>query len=115
MTKKKTSIEKLETRNETVMDFQSAHTAARWKWREVRRNAFDLFCLMSHTCGFCALGCKKADETGKGSRCGYCPTPVKEYCQELEDTTARIEKLTDAMLDKTMTFLSELKEPETEA
>ncbi len=79
MTKRKTSIEKLETRNETVTDLGSALIASRWKWREILDGVKDLDQLITKKCGFCVIaqtkGCRK---------CDYCPDIVKDFCQPLQ-------------------------------
>ena len=102
MTKPKTSIEKLEGRNEEVTDFKSALLACRWKWREVRQLTAELFDLMNYHCGFCKLGTCNVD----------CPPLVRAHCRELQATSSNFYAGIDEMIDKTMTFLNGLKEPE---
>lgn len=105
MTKKKTSIEKLVTRNATVSEGHSALIATRWKWREVRGLVCELFSLIHYECGLCKLAdLRKGEARGRCSNC-----QVNAKCHETQSTASNLEEGLDQMIDEVMKFLSELK------
>ena len=108
MTKPKTSIEKLETRNEKVKDLKSARNASRWKWEKIREQANDLWNLMDHTCGFCILAMQKRTMDHKG-KCVNCPTEIKEECDRILSKSSELSEGMDELINKTREFLEALK------
>lgn len=104
MVKKKTSIEKLETRNETVTDMRSALIAVRWKWREIQGAAIDLSILIDHECGFCVMA-----ETKGAPKCDHCPDNISDFCDEIQPRTLNILNELDCEICTVLEFLNGLK------
>ena len=111
MTKPKTSVEKLESRNAKVSDEHSALIATRWKWREIRVRVTELWDLIDHLCGMCNLAMTRRNSADISvKRCNYCPTQVMEFCRGLQKKTTEIEALFDEEIDCVIAFLSGLNE-----
>lgn len=108
MTRPKTSIEKLETRNEKVKDLNSALKASRWKWKTVEEDAVKLWNLLDHTCGFCILAMQKGTMEHK-EKCSLCPTEVREECNRIQKNTSEVSEIMDQVIHETRTFLDGLK------
>lgn len=110
MTKKKTSMEKLETRNETVSDGHSALIASRWKWGEVREKARELFNLIDHKCGFCKLALIRRNAAeNPDAKCEHCPTQVAEVCQNMQLESDELAGAIDMMIDGVLEVFAGLK------
>ena len=110
MTKPKTSIQKLEARNETVKDLRSALIATRWKWREINRRAVELWHLIDHICGFCMLALKeRGAQTAMRSKWGLCPEEVNKFCHELQGKNSEIMAALDTEILNVTEFLNVLK------
>lgn len=104
MTKKKTSMEKLETRNETVTDMSSALIASRWKWREIKNGVIDLSNLIDHKCGFCVIAQTKGER-----KCDHCPENVSVFCEKVQERTSeKLDKL-EYEINVVLDFLKGLK------
>jgi hypothetical protein len=104
MTKKKTSLEKLESHNATVTDERSALNVSSWKWREAREMSRNLWTLINHKCGFCVLA-----RRGSTGRCSNCPIKVEKYCQAMLNRSTELSEALDELIDDTLTFLAEYK------
>ena len=110
MTRPKTSIEKLETRNEKVTDLKSALNVSRWKWEEVNTQAYRLWDLINHYCGFCMLAMNKITlENLREGKCRNCPKEVSEECDRVQKITSEIQERLDAQIGSTQAFLEGLK------
>lgn len=107
MTKPRTSIEKLETRNEKVKDLKSALDASRWKWKEISEQTYRFWNLIDHKCGFCLLASlkRKTDEP----KCDFCPKEVKVECDRIQLKSPEIVEELDKLILSTRAFLRELK------
>ena len=111
MTKKKTSIEKLEGRNEKVKDLKSALTASLWKWREVRYESRELWKLVQHTCGFCMYSMQRRTQEHR-EKCSLCPPEIHILCTEIQEKTSKLMNEFDEMVEHVFETLAGLKYPE---
>lgn len=105
MTARKTSVEKLESRNLKVSDGHSALLATRWKWREARMKVHELYGVIEHACGFCKLAdLRKGDARG---RCRNCQVNAK--CHEIQSTASNLWDGLETMIDEFEEYLVGLK------
>ncbi len=108
MTRPKTSIEKLATRNEKVKDLKSALNASRWKWKTIEEDAVKLWNLLDHKCGFCILAMQPITRDIP-NKCSHCSTEVREECNRIQKKTSNIMEEMDQVIHETRTFLDGLK------
>ena len=108
MTRAKTSIEKLATRNEKVKDLSSALVASRWKWEEINTQMILIAELIKHVCGFCILAMSKGRFDARG-KCANCQTEIRERCERIQSRESKLMNEFDKLIYETRVFLDGLK------
>ena len=104
----KTRLEQLRNENSRVKDLSSALAASRWKWIEIAKLANGLWAMVNRVCGFCTLAILQRG-TERKEICVYCQTEVREVCDELLVSTAKLEEDFDHLIAPVIEFLANLK------